>query len=113
MSEQQHTTAGLSTAVTKVMAIGRLTAKALDAAAFGPVIKKEVPATVNLYLDAKIEQWWAKPDASGVVFLLNVSTPAAAAQILDALPLGQAGMMEFEYIPLGPLTPLRILLNHE
>ena len=34
-----------------------------------------------------------------------------AASFLEALPLGQAGMMAFELIPLGPLKPLAVLLG--
>ena len=33
-----------------------------------------------------------------------------AKALLDKLPLGQAGLMEFQFIPLGPLSPLRALL---
>jgi len=29
--------------------------------------------------------------------------------ILKKFPLGQAGLMGFDYIPLGPLSPLRII----
>ena len=35
--------------------------------------------------------------------------PAAAHEMLEKLPLGQAHMMRFELIPLGPLNPLRKL----
>ena len=32
-----------------------------------------------------------------------------AKNILEKFPLGQAGLMGFDYIPLGPLSPLRII----
>jgi len=70
-----------------------------------------VPATVRIYLTGKIEQWYVKPDISGVVFIMNVTSPDEANHLLETLPLGQAGMMKFEFIPLGPITPLRFLLN--
>jgi len=101
----------LSTPTTKILAIGSLTDKAKDNAARVAVMRKEVPATVNLYLGGIIEQWWVKPDASGVVFILNVTDPDEAEMILDALPLGIAGMMKFEYIRMAPLTPLRFLFQ--
>ena len=44
------------------------------------------------------------------MFLLNLTDPAEAHALLDKLPLGQAGLMEFEIIPLGPISPLRLLL---
>ena len=45
----------------------------------------------------------------GVVFIVNASTPEEAKNILEKFPLGQAGLMGFDYIPLGPLSPLRII----
>ena len=72
---------------------------------------KEIPATVRLYLTGKIEQWYIKPDISGVVFIMNVTTPGEAHELLEKLPLGVAEMMEFDFIELGPITPLRMLLG--
>jgi hypothetical protein len=40
---------------------------------------------------------------------LNVTDPTAAHEMLEKLPLGQAHIMSFELIPLGPLNPLRKL----
>jgi hypothetical protein len=45
------------------------------------------------------------------VFILNLTDPKQAHDLLDKLPLGQAGLMEFQLIPLGPLSPLRALLS--
>jgi hypothetical protein len=42
---------------------------------------------------------------------LNVTDSAAAHEMLEKLPLGQAHLMNFELIPLGPLAPLRQLLG--
>jgi hypothetical protein len=64
---------------------------------------------VKLYLDGKIDQWYSLQDRSGVAFILNVTDPAVAHDILEKLPLGQAHLMSFELIPLGPLNPLRQL----
>lgn len=101
----------LATPVTKILAIGRWTEKGLDRAARFPIMVKEVPATVKLYLTGAIEQWYIKPDMSGVVFMMNVNSAEAAHALLEKLPLGVAGMMAFDFIPLGPITPLRFLLN--
>lgn len=99
----------LSTKTTKILAIGRWTAKAKDLNDRVPVMIKEVPATVSLYLTGAIEAWYVKPDISGVVFIMNVTTPEAANELLEKLPLGVAQMMEFDFIELGPITPLRFL----
>jgi hypothetical protein len=45
------------------------------------------------------------------VFLLNVTSLEEARTLMEMLPLGQAGLMKHEFIELGPLTPLNLLLN--
>jgi hypothetical protein len=58
-----------------------------------------------------IGTWTAKIDGSGAVFLMNVTDPAEAHTLLEKLPLGQADMMTFQLIPVGPLWPLGLLLG--
>ena len=72
---------------------------------------EEVRKTVELYLNGKIDQWYVKQDGTGVVFILNVTSPEEARAMLEALPLGREKMMHFELTPLGPLNPLRYLLR--
>jgi hypothetical protein len=67
--------------------------------------------TARLYLAGKIDQWFFKTDESGVVLIMNLTDPLEAHELLEQLPLGRAGMMEFERIPLGPLKPLGLLLG--
>src|SRR6266851_1673833 len=73
------------------------------------ILAQEVHDTVNAYLAGKIDQWYFRTDGKGVVFIVNASTPEEAKDILEKFPLGQAGLMDFDYIPLGPLSPLRII----
>src|SRR5277367_2006267 len=96
----------------KVLAIGHMTAAATTEA-LNPVMKNEVPETVKLYLAGKIDSWYVRQDQRGVVFLMNVSTVEEAHAMLEKLPLGQAKLMEFDYIPLGPLSPLGRLLMQQ
>ncbi len=98
------------TLTTKVLAIGSWTAKALPEAR-PAIMPSEARDTMRLMLAGKIDQWFAKSDGSGAVFLLNVTDPAEAHALLEALPLGQAGMMTFDLIPIGPLWPLGLLLR--
>lgn len=65
---------------------------------------------VAIYLQGVIDQWWFRQDNKEVLFLLDISSPAAAEAILEKLPLGGAGKMKFEFIPVGPLKPLQYLL---
>lgn len=94
---------------TKLLAIGSFTAKATPTLS-KPVLPSEVRETVRLYLNGKIDQWFVQQDQSGVVFIMNLTDPAEARDLLEKLPLGQAGLMEFKIIPLGPISPLRMLL---
>jgi hypothetical protein len=99
--------AGLTT---KLLAIGTWTAKATPESR-GPIMPYEARDTLRLQLRGKIDQWFAKSDGSGAVFLMNVTTAAEAHALLEQLPLGKAGMMTFELIPIGPLWPLGLLLR--
>lgn len=96
------------TPTTKILAIGTLNA-GVDPAAARAILPKEVRETVSLYLDGKIDQWYSLQGRPGVAFILNVTDPAAAHEMLEKLPLGQAHLMSFELIPLAPLNPLRQL----
>src|SRR5262245_7131771 len=73
------------------------------------VIPEEIRATVNLYPDWKIRQWYSRCDGKGVVFLIDAKTEDEARAIMEALPLAKEHLMEHQYIPVGPLMPLRAL----
>jgi hypothetical protein len=96
------------TPTTRILAIGTLN-PGVDPAAARAILPKEVKETVNLYLDGKIDQWYSLQGRPGVAFILNVTDIAAAHEMLEKLPLGQAHLMSFELIPLAPLNPLRQL----
>lgn len=83
----------------------------VEASALTAVMPDEVRETVIAYLDGKIQQWFARADGRGVVFILNVHTVDEAAAVMNALPLGKAKLADFAYTPLTPLTPLRRLLS--
>jgi hypothetical protein len=97
-----------STPTTKILAIGTIN-PGVDPAKVSAILPNEVRDTVDLYLDGKIDQWYSQQERRGVVFILNVTDTAAARDMLEKLPLGQAHLMTFELIPLGPLNPLRQL----
>lgn len=75
------------------------------------VMQTEVRDTVGLYLDGKILQWYARGDGRGVVFLLDCKTVEEAKAVLEKLPLVRENLASFEYMALGPLTPLKLLLS--
>lgn len=110
MSAQKPVDPLLSVPTTKVLAIGSLDGPLTEEQRRG-VMSHEVPETVKLYLSGKIDQWYVRKDGKGVVFLLNLSSAEEAKSMLDRLPLGQAKLMHFDFIPLGPLSPLALLLK--
>jgi len=75
------------------------------------VIPAEIRATVNLYLDGKIRQWYSRGDGKGVIFLVDAKTEDEARTIMETLPLAKAQLMDTQYIPIGPLMPLRALIG--
>jgi len=95
---------------TRILAIGSVTSP-ITPEDRKTIMPKEVRATVELYLQGKIDQWWFRGDGKGVVFLMNVTTVEEAHALLEALPLGVAKRMTFELMPLGPLFPLKALLG--
>src|SRR5690242_4071925 len=75
------------------------------------VIPAEIRATVKLYLDGKIRQWYSRGDGKGVVFLVEAKTEDEARAIMETLPLAKEQLMDHEYVPVGPLMPLRALMG--
>jgi hypothetical protein len=84
----------------------------VDRAQIMKVMPDEIRATVKLYLDGKIQQWYSRKDGRGVVFLMNCGTVAEAKAFMDPLPLSKANLVDLEFTPLGPLNPLRLLLTN-
>ena len=70
----------------------------------------EIRATVKLYFDGKIRQSYSRGDGRGVVVLVEVKTEDEARALMEALPLAKEQLIDYEYIPVGPLMPLRALM---
>jgi hypothetical protein len=70
------------------------------------IMPKEVPATLKHYLEGRIEQFWARTDKPGVIFLMNADSLEAAQAELNTLSLVQGGFAKYELIHVGPLAPL-------
>ena len=70
----------------------------------------EIRATVKLYFDGKIRQWYSRGDGRGVVFLVDAKTEDEARALMETLPLAKEHLMDHVYIPVGPLMPLRALM---
>ena len=74
------------------------------------VMPAEIRQTVQLYLNGKIREWYSRGDGLGVVLLLDTRDVAEAQTIMEDLPLAKEHLMDHEYIAVGPLLPLRLLM---
>jgi hypothetical protein len=113
MNDQSHAQTQTSTSMTTgVFAL--LTAKpGVKREQVMAVMPAEIRATVQLYLEGKIREWYAREDGRGGIFLLNTRGVAEATSIMESLPLAKENMLDHEYIPVGPLLPLRLLLGSQ
>ena len=70
----------------------------------------EIRATVKLYFDGKIRQWYSRGDGKGVIFLVDAKTEDEA-RAMETLALAKEQLVDHQYIPVGPLMPLRVLMG--
>lgn len=75
------------------------------------VMPREARATVKLYLDGKIREWYSRGDGKGVVLLVDAKSVEEAREIIESLPLTKERLVDGQYIPVGPLVPLRVLVG--
>jgi hypothetical protein len=75
------------------------------------VMPAEIRATVKLYLDGKIREWYSRGDGKGVIFLVDEKTEDEARALMETLPLAKEQLMDHQYIPVGPLMPLTMLIG--
>lgn len=93
----------------KVFAIGAIVKPLWDEEREA-VLGKEVPHTLQLYLDGHIDQFWFRDDRPGPIFLMNAESVEAARAIVDQMPIVAQGYAEYDYFPVGPLAPLGRLI---
>ena len=109
VAQAQAQTQTSSTTTTGVMVI--LTAKSgITREQVMAVMPAEIRETVQLYLSGKIREWYSRGDGRGAVFLLDARDAAEAAVVMEALPLAKQNLIDHEYIAVGPLLPLRLLM---
>src|SRR5215472_10771680 len=58
----------------------------------------EIRGTVRLYLDGAIQQWYARGDGRGAVFILNCKDVTEAEAVIDRLPLSGENLLDHQYI---------------
>src|ERR1700693_6064469 len=75
------------------------------------IMPAEIRATVPLYLDGKIQQWFTRGDGRGVIFMLNCKDVEEARALIESQPRWKEHRVDEQFIPVGPLLPLGILLG--
>lgn len=93
----------------KVMAVGTVTGP-LTPEQRQQIMPNEVPATLKLYLNGIIEQFWYR-EKVGPIFLMNVESVEQAKAAVDALPLVAAKLATYDLMPIAPLAPLGLLIQ--
>jgi len=76
------------------------------------VMPAEIRETVQLYLNGKVREWYSRGDGRGAVFLLDTKDVAEAQATMERLPLAKEDIVDHEYIAVGPLLPLRLLMTN-
>jgi len=74
------------------------------------VMPDEIRQTTQLYLNGKIREWYSRGDGRGAVFLLDTKDVTEAHAVMEGLPLARQNLIDHEYIAVGPLFPLRLLI---
>ena len=69
---------------------------------FAPHLKAEAARLWELYQGEQVRETYFRQDRSEAVLILECEDVEEARQILDGLPLVQAGLIRFEIIPLIP-----------
>ena len=72
------------------------------AEAFQPLLKEEARCVWELQQSGLLREIYFNSDQHTAVLMLECSSAEEARQILAGLPLVEAGLIEFEVIPLAP-----------
>src|SRR5262245_62418907 len=83
------------TPTTRILAIGTIQPGA-DLQQVRRILPGEMQATAELYLQGKIDQWYSLQGRPGVVFILNVTDPAMAKEMLEAWPRSEEHTSELQ-----------------
>ena len=94
----------------KVLAVATIN-KPLSPEQRQQIMPSEVPATLKLYLDGKIEQFWFRQDKPGVIFLMNVDTDRAGQDGGRSAAAYVRRLRDYELMQVGPLAPLGLLIQ--
>jgi hypothetical protein len=70
-----------------------------------PLLKEEAQHAWELYKKGIMRETYLRTDRPGALIVLECADVEEAKKITDDLPLVKAGLIEFQFIPVGPFTP--------
>jgi hypothetical protein len=76
-----------------------------------PHLKEEAATAWKHYTDGTVREIYFRQDHPGAVMVLECGSVEQAKKITDGLPLVRAGLIRFEFIPLGPFLPFAELFG--
>jgi len=74
----------------------------VNASEFKPYLREEAWQVWELYLSGILREIYFRQDKTNAVLILECASLEEAQAVLNTLPLVQAGLIEFEVIPLAP-----------
>src|SRR5436190_23190643 len=86
---QSGAASGVATPKTTAVLVIETAKQGVTAQQIMTVIPEEIRATVQLYLDGRIQQWYSRGDGKGVIFLVNANAEDEARAIMETLPLAK------------------------
>ncbi len=78
-----------------------------------PLMREEARVAWDLYKTGVIRENYSRADGLGTVTIFECVDVAEAQHLADAFPFVKAGLIEFEYFPVGAFTPWEALFAHE
>ena len=77
--------------------------------ALQPYFVAEAKAAWDLYVGGAVRELYSRTDRPGVVIVLEAESVEDARQVLSTLPMMQAGLTDFEYLPVGAFNSFALL----
>ena len=74
-------------------------------------IKEEVANVWRLWKAGIVRENYARADVNGVVIVFECPDLAAARRYVEDFPLSKAGLLEWDFIPVGAPMPLEFLFD--
>jgi hypothetical protein len=79
--------------------------------AIKPYIKEEVANVWRLWKAGIVRENYARLDVSGVVIVFECDSVDEAKRYVEDFPLSKAGLLEWDYIPVGVPLPLEFVFD--